>query len=266
MIPMLLIGLLFQAPSAKAANGLAYERAGSGPAIVFIHGAFLNRSMWDREFALLEPRATVIRYDMRGHGESAIPSAPFSHAADVIALLDELKIQRATLVGLSSGAQTALDVALAAPDRVERLVLAGPGYSGYVPKTPPPGMAPLIEALKAGDYAKATEAAAAMPAYLVPPSQQSAVRAMLKANEGLWKVDVKLMQPPATPAAGRLESVKVPTLIVVGDRDMDAIKEQAATLAARIPGAKLVTIAGAGHLVNLWSPAEFGRALTDFLK
>lgn len=268
MLSLLLAALVLQPapPAQKSAHGLAYERAGSGPAIVFIHGAFLDRRMWDREFEALKSRATVIRYDQRGHGGSDLPSQSFSPVADVIALLDELKIERATLVGLSSGAVVALDTAIAHPARVERLVLAGGGMSGYVPKEPPPGMNDLMAALKAGDMAKATDVVLATPVYAAPPESRDLVRAMVKGNERLWKVNPALNQKPATPAIGVLETVKLPVLVLVGDRDLAAIRDQAQILGSRIPGARLVTIAGGGHLLNLTSPEEFLRALTEFVK
>ena len=265
----LLIAALVLQPAAspqKSAHGLVYERAGSGPAIVFIHGAFLDRRMWDREFEALKSRAMVIRYDQRGHGGSDLPTESFSHVADVIALLDELKIERATLVGLSSGAVIALDTAIAHPARIERLILAGGGMSGYVPKEPPPGMNDLMAALKAGDLAKASEVILATPVYAAPADTRDLVRAMVKGNERLWKVNPRLIQQPATPAIGVLESVKMPVLALVGDQDLAPIRDQARIIASRVPGARLVTIAGGGHLLNLTSPTEFLRAMNDFLK
>jgi len=259
--------LILQQPAApqKTTGGLAYERAGAGPAIVFIHGAFLDRRMWSREFDALKSRATVIRYDQRGHGESALPTESFSHVADLLALFDELKIERATLVGLSSGGQIALDAAVAAPARVERLVLAGAAASGFVPKEPPPGTTELVAALKAGEFSKATEVLLATPIYASPPESQPLVRAMLTGNERLWKVSPQLIQKPAVPALSVLEQVKMPTLVLVGDQDIAAIREQAAILGARMPAARVVTIAGGGHLLNLTSSTEFLRLTTDFV-
>ena len=264
-IILLLIAILQGSTSRHSANGLAYERAGSGPAVVFLHGAFLDRRMWDREFDALKDRATVVRYDQRGHGGTAWPSEPFSHVVDLLALLDELKIARATLVGLSSGAQISLDAALAAPHRVERLVLAGPAISGYVDKNLPPFAKDLTEALKAADYAKAADVILATPILAVPPESRAFVRAMVTGNESLWKADRRLMQAPERTALSRLEQIKVPTLVLVGDQDVEAIREQAGILRARVPTARVVTIADGGHLLNLTSPAEFARVLFDFI-
>lgn len=263
----LLCGLAVQPSTVtRTANGLAYERAGKGPAIVFIHGAFLDRRMWNREFDALRARATVVRYDQRGHGESALPTEPFSHVDDLLSLLDELKIGRATLVGLSSGAQIALDTALAAPARVERLVLAGPSIGGYVPKEPPPFAADLMAAMKAGDFAKAMEVMLATPIYAAPPASAPLVRSMVLGNEKLLKVDPRILKRPDVPAVKRLEEVKVPTLVLVGEQDTAAIRDQADILAARIGGARVVRIKAGGHLLNLTSPDEFARHVNEFLR
>jgi pimeloyl-ACP methyl ester carboxylesterase len=118
ILALLVMGALQAAPAPaiqKTAAGLAYERAGSGPAIVLIHGAFLDLRMWNREFDALKGKWTVVRYDLRMHGQSALPAEPFSHVADLVGLLDELKIDKAILIGLSNGAQIALDAASRRP-------------------------------------------------------------------------------------------------------------------------------------------------------
>jgi 3-oxoadipate enol-lactonase len=249
----------------KTSSGLAYERAGSGPAVVLLHGAFLDRRMWNREFDALKEKWTVIRYDLRMHGESALPAQPFSHVADLIGLLDEFGIGKATLIGLSNGAQIALDTALEAPSRIERIVLAGPAIGGYVERERPAFAADLMAALQAGDTRRATEVMLATPVYGEPAESRDLVRLMLTANERIWKLDRKLVQQPAVPALKRLEELNLPALVVVGDRDMPSILEQADILGARVPRARVVRIKGGGHLVNLTSPGEFLRITTDFL-
>ena len=138
----------------RTTGGIAYDVQGSGPVVVLLSGSNLDRRMWAHETAWLAKTYTVVRYDLRAHGQSDTATAPFSHLGDLIGLLDELKIARATLIGLSAGSTIALDAALEIPDRVEGIVLAGPAPSGYVPKTAPPFTADLIAALKAADYRK----------------------------------------------------------------------------------------------------------------
>jgi 3-oxoadipate enol-lactonase len=247
----------------KTASGIAYDVRGTGPVIVLLTGSNLDRRMWDREAEWMSRSHTVVRYDLRAHGESDTATAPFSHLADLIGLLDELKIARATLIGLSAGSTIALDAALEVPDRVDRLVLIGPAPSGFVPKQPPPFTNDLIAAFKTGDYRKVSEVLLATSVFAAPPESQALVRQMVTGNERLWTVDRKLMLPPKG-AMDRLESVKAPTLVMIGDKDT-LQDEPAQLLAARIPGARLVRVPGGGHLLNLTSPDAFDAAIAGFI-
>src|SRR5262245_61199804 len=143
--------------SGKTKTGLAYDIQGSGAAVVLITGSNLDRRMWARETEWLSATHKVIRYDLRAHGQSDTATAPFSNLEDLQSLLDELKITKANFIGLSAGSTIALDLALHAPQRVERLVLVGPAISGYVPREQLPFTASLIAALQARDYKKAGE-------------------------------------------------------------------------------------------------------------
>jgi len=248
----------------KTAGGIAYDVQGSGPVVVLLSGSNLDRRMWARETAWLAKTHTVVRYDLRAHGQSDTATSPFSHLDDFLALLDELKIAKATLIGLSAGSTIALDAALAVPDRVERIVLSGPAPSGYVPKTAPPFTADLIAALKVADYKKVTEVLLATSVFAAPPAAQPLVRQMVTENDRMWTIPRALMKGPPQPAMTRLESVRVPTLVLIGDHD-ELQREPAELLAARIPGARIVRIAGGGHLLNLTSPKEFQSAVSAFL-
>ena len=247
----------------KTTTGIAYDVQGSGPAVILLSGSNLDRRMWNREAAWLSKTHTVVRYDLRAHGQSDTATAPFSMLGDLIGLMDALEIEKATLIGLSAGSAIALDAALDYPDRVERIVLAGPAPSGYVAKTPLPFLPDLLAALKAGDYSKASEVLLFTSVFAAPPDAQPLVRQMVTENDRLWTVKRELMLPPK-PAVDRLGSVRVPTLVLIGDKD-EFQREAAELLAARIPGARIVRIAGGGHLLNLTSPAEFQSAVAAFL-
>ena len=249
--------------SGKTATGIAYDVQGTGPVVVLLTGSNLDRRMWAREAEWLKAAFTVVRYDLRAHGQSDTATAPFSHLGDLIALLDELKIEKASLVGLSAGSTIALDAALEHPFRVERIVLAGPGPSGYVQKQQMPFVNDMMTALKARDYKKVAEVLLATSVFAAPPESQALVRQMVTENDRMWTVDRALMQAPQ-PAMPRLESVNVPTLVLVGEKD-EYQREAAEQLAARIPGARLVRVPGGGHLLNLTSPKEFQTAVSTFL-
>jgi len=252
------------ARAGRTASGIAYDVRGSGPVVVLLTGSNLDRRMWARETEWLSKGHTVVRYDLRAHGESDTATKEFSHLEDLIAVLDALKIQKASLVGLSAGSTIALDAALEIPARVERIVLSGPAISGFVPKVRPSFPPELMPALQAGDYKKVSELLLTTPVFAAPPESQALVRQMVMENDRLWTVDRALMKGPAQPASGRLESVRVPTLVLIGEKD-EGQREHADALAARVPGAKLVRVPGGGHLLNLTSPKEFEAAVSAFL-
>ena len=267
VVACFLAGLLLgQAPqSGQTPTGLAYDRQGNGPAVVLITGSNLDRRMWSREVEWLKPNFTVVRYDLRAHGESAMPRPTLTPVADLVALLDHLGIKKASLVGLSAGSAIAIDAALDAPDRIEKVVVAAPVVSGFVARTPPPFLADLRAAIQAKDYARANDVMLASPLFGVPQESQLLVRTMVTENNRLWSVTREMMAPPGEPALDRLETIKTPLLVLVGENDGDAMKEQGELLAKRVPAAKLVMVPGGGHLLNLTSPRAFEEALSGFL-
>jgi 3-oxoadipate enol-lactonase len=250
--------------SGTTSTGIAYDVQGQGPVVVLITGSNLDRRMWTREAEWLARDSTVVRYDLRAHGKSAIATAPFSHLGDLTTLLDELQIPKATLIGLSAGSTIALDAALNAPSRVERIVLSGPAISGFRPTTRPPFLDDLVAALQARDYKKAGEILLATPVFEAPPAAQPLVRQMVTENDRLWTVPPTMMLIPRS-AVERLGEVAVPTLVLIGDRDAFQ-REQADLLARQVPGARLVVVPGGGHLLNLTSPAAFEAAVREFLR
>ena len=248
----------------KTATGIAYDVRGSGPVVVLLTGSNLDRRMWAREAEWLSKGHMVVRYDLRAHGESDTATKEFSHLADLVAVLDALKIEKATLIGLSAGASIALEAALDVPARVERIVLAGPAVSGLVTKVPAPFPPELMPAIQSREWRKVSEILLTTPVFASSPESQPLVRQMVFENERLWTVDRKLMKNPEPTANTRLESVRVPTLVLIGDQDVSQ-KEHADALAARVPGARLVVVPGGGHLLNLTSPKEFDAAVRAFL-
>jgi 3-oxoadipate enol-lactonase len=248
----------------KTPGGIAYDVQGSGPVVVLLTGANLDRRMWAREAEWLSKTHTVIRYDLRAHGASDTATTEFTHLGDLVGLLDQLKIQKAALVGLSAGSTIALDAALEIPDRVERIALAGPAIGGFVAKVRPSFPPEMMTALKAGDYRTVSEVLLTTPVFAAPPESRALVRQMVMENDRLWTVDRALMKSPASPASARLESVRVPTLVLIGEEDLNQ-REHADALASRVPGARIVRVPGGGHLLNLTSPKEFQAAVSAFL-
>jgi 3-oxoadipate enol-lactonase len=245
---------------------LYYEALGTGPAVVLIHGGLVDSRLWDDQMKPLSKRFRVVRYDLRGFGRSAAAAEPFSHLEDLRGLLDFLKIERATLVGLSLGGIVAADFALEHPARVERLVLVGPGLRGD--KQPPPkDAAAAFEAASRGAeaFADANMKRELYAAVRPGTAAHARLRQMMLDNFKALST-FRLMKYPEPPTAERLADIKAPTLVIIGSRDGHNLLNIADTLANGIPGARKVVIPGPSHHPPVETPKEFNRALLDFLK
>ena len=248
-------------------HGFYYEARGSGPPVVLLHGFSLDSRMWDGQGAALASRYRVIRYDLRGHGKTTAPiTVPFAAHDDLRDLLDDLGVQRATLVGLSMGARVAVDFALAYPERVSGLVLAGPGLSGYVLKERPAGMDSVIVAIRAGDTRRAAEHFAETPLMAIPwrPDAHAEMKVIVVGNAHLWGLAGSPERALDPPAIGRLSEIRVPLLVVVGAADTPDTRRVADTLAT-VKGATKAVVPNAGHMVNMAAPERFNELLLEFL-
>jgi len=249
---------------------LVYEVTGEGPAVVLIHGFGLDMRMWDPQLANLAARFLVVRYDCRGFGASGPldPAVPYTHAGDLVALLDHLDIGEAVLAGLSFGGRVALQTALAAPGRVRGLALLGSVLDG-VPWDPESarGLDEVARRVQAGGVPAGREAWLAHPLFAAArerPDLAAALAAMVAGYPGQhW-----LGQDPhrqTRPPIEVLEGVTVPALVAVGEQDVPGFREMSAVLARRIPGAAYHVVADAGHMINMEQPAAVCELLTRFV-
>lgn len=273
---LIFVALCTRAQTVNATSGFAdvpggklyYEMAGEGPAVVLIHGGQLDSRMWDDQFALLAPHYRVIRYDVRGFGKSPAPTRVYADEEDLLGLLAALKVERVTIIGLSLGGRIAIDFALAHPEKVRAIVPVAPGLSGFN-FSPDPDDWPTLEAAQAGDWDKVADIWL-KSGYMAPamenPKIAQRVRQLALENAHQILDNFTLERRLKPPAVERLPEVRVPTLIVVGSRDVNDIHEIAGLLYARIPSAKEIVLAGAGHMINLEKPAEFNNAILDYLR
>jgi pimeloyl-ACP methyl ester carboxylesterase len=282
-LSVLLLGLLSPASGAsgddpKVVSGMAevaepvlyYEAAGRGEPVVLIHGGQLDRRMWDDQFRLLSKDFRVIRYDVRGYGRSETPTRMYSDVKDLRSLLDSLAVQKAHLVGLSLGGRIAIDFTLEYPDRVASLTAVGPGLSGFAWSGDGRDRQIAIHrALQDQDEDRAVELWLKDP--LMAPAMENPavaerVRKLAHENTRCWLMNPLLGRGIDPPSVGRLGAIKVPTLLIVGDRDVPDIQAVVKTLEEKIPHAKKVIVRGAGHMVNMEKPGEFNPAVLEFLK
>jgi 3-oxoadipate enol-lactonase len=258
---------------------LYYEVAGNGPPLILLHEGIANRRFWDDQWEPLVREYRVVRYDLRGFGNSAMPPEPFNMRADLAELMRFLGIEHAALMGASIGGGIVVDFALEYPEMVDALITVGSGLSGATPdpNAIPPQLARLwteMEAAeKAGDRDRADELSVRI--WIDGPNRaadqvnrvvRERVRQMLVENRAAEAIE----EPPPIrldpPAIGRLGQIRVPALVIVGDGDVPAIIENAAVLAREIPGARAVTMAGTAHAPNMEQPAAFNRIILEFLR
>lgn len=252
---------------------LFYRTAGSGPPLLLLHAGICDGRMWDDHIGEFARTHRVIAPDFRGFGQTKMVPGPFAHRHDLLGLMDDLDVGRGILVGASMSGMTTLDFVLEYPDRVEALILVASALSGY--RFTDAGTRAAWEAsdaaLEAGRHDEAAEIE--MQAWLagprrrldqIDPGLRQRVRDMLIQSYAT-PPDLGQEQPLEPPAIGRLEEVRVPTLIIVGDEDQPDIAAIAEMLESGIARAKKVVMPGTAHLPNMEQPAALNRIVGEFL-
>ncbi|MEJ5221047.1 MAG: alpha/beta fold hydrolase [Tepidiforma sp.] len=236
-----------------------YEAHGEGPPVLLSHGYSATSRMWQGQVEALAPRYRVITWDMRGHGQSDSPDDPASYSeahtvADMAAILDALGIERAVIGGLSLGGYMSLAFHLAHPGRTRALMLfdTGPGYRN------PAGREAWNRTAEARAVAFETRGLEALgPGAEVRIAQHRSAKGLALAARGmLAQFDARVIES--------LEGIRVPTLVLVGERD-EPFLGATDYMAAKIPGAQKVVVPGAGHAANIDNPAAFNAAVEAFL-
>lgn len=239
------------------------DEAGSGPAVLLLHGGLGDSGLWEPVAPLLAERFRTIRTDLRFFGRSTGPAAPWSWEADVIGILDELELERVALVGLSLGGKLALDVALAHPDRLWALVHVAGGVGGH----------------ESAAYTEEQEAR-----YEAAESERD-LDAMMDVDFEVWAplgADERMAElwyatpdatglppgigplPPAIVAREKLGELAVPTLVVTVSHDPAGFREGGLVLAREAPNTRHVEL-DSDHYVTLREPELVARTLLDFL-
>jgi pimeloyl-ACP methyl ester carboxylesterase len=249
---------------------LTYASTGAGQPIVFIHGWTQHLGIWDDQVAAFAPRYRVIRYDVRGFGESSGHADPSANPDDLRLLLDGLGVRKAHIVGLSMGAEVALRFAALFPDRVDGLVLYG---TPPTPDAPQPTelfelFANLPELAKKHGLDTVGKIIIESPLAWMPPDRPELKQALYREWQKYEGRDLLDPRPQSgrTPEIDlkRVGGITAPTLVVYGDHDIPSFRAFGDTLARRIPNARKVVIKDGGHGAHFAQPAQFNKALADF--
>ena len=235
--------------------------------VLLLHAGIADRRMWEPQVAALEAEGhTVGAPDLPGFGDAPLEPG----TVDYVDFAAEQLTRPATVVGCSFGGRIALELTLARAELVERLMLVGAGLGAWQwSEAAQAGFAEEEAALERGDLAAAARQQAEM---WLAPGARDEVRELteamtIRSYEQQLPVEgaVKALWPEPL-AQARLDEIAAPTLVVVGTEDLDDIKSIAEKLATGIPGARLETIEGAGHLPSLERPDELNRLLLEFLR
>jgi pimeloyl-ACP methyl ester carboxylesterase len=233
-----------------------------GPPVVLLHAGGMDGRMWHPVVERLQERYWLIVPDMRGHGTTPMPAQPYSDAEDIIGVLDDLKVERAAFAGCSFGGRVALQVATAAPERVNALALFASSMTWDVPPSPEiKAYWEQEEALvEGGDIDAAVELGIRM--WVRDPAVEELVADMSRRGFELQAG----VEAEEREMAIDLASIAVPTLAVSAGLDLPDFARIADRIAAEVPDAQRAEVADSGHLIPLERPDATVELLAPLLE
>ncbi len=253
---------------------ITWERRGAGAPLLLIHGLGYARWGWEPVLPGLTDQFDVILFDNRGIGESDAPPGPytaFEMAGDAVRVLDEAGVERAHVVGTSLGGMVAQELALAYPERVDRLVLACTTPGG--PKAHPMPQVTVELMIEAATL----EPAVALRRFVENALAPATVAAQPELVDRIMAHRLATAQAPVAWAAqasagatfdayDRLGGVTTPTLVQHGDEDVVVDPRNADLLVGLLPDARLERFPGTGHVYFWEAPEQFVASVAAFLE
>jgi pimeloyl-ACP methyl ester carboxylesterase len=254
-----------------------YERHGRGTPLLLVHAGLQNNTMWSEQVKALSPHFEIITVDLPFHGRTEGKDTSIL-ASDVIRIvLDSLGIEKTAVAGLSMGASVAQELVLDHPSRVTKAIFISTGINGYEKKYPLDAAdmmwySHMVSALTAKDTARAAllfskawgEGLDARDDSLRKPSSRyvyNTTLATLRKHKLLGWPNLR----DAPTAFDRIGNIKIPVLVIHGDRDLSFITQTSQYLEKTIPGSRRVLIKGVAHMLNMEQPAEVNRLIREFL-
>lgn len=252
---------------ARSGDGtiLSWQESGDGPALVLLHSLGADSSMWSAQATALAERYRVVRMDLRGHGRSDAPPAPYSIdmlGSDVMAVAEAAGLERFHLGGISLGGQIALWAAIHRPDRLLSVVLSNTaarigseeGWNERIAAVRGSGLVSISEMVVGGWFSEGFS----------DPERRSQALAMFQATDPQGYIGCCFALATGD-LRDRVGEVTVPTLIIAGEVDRSTPPSDAAWLHERISPSRMEVIAGCAHLPNLEKPAEYSALLGEWL-
>lgn len=246
-----------------------YQAAGSGDPVVLIPAFATSLHLWDNQVEPVSRRYRCLRYDLRGQGESSAPQEGYStedFAEDLRLLIEHLNLPRSHLVAASMGGAIAVHFALEHPELVRSLTLAGAVIDGFEGWDEEYGK----RLRRARKIAQTEGVEPAIRDWMTHPffgatrDMAHFAKTAVRYSGAGWLTSVRSPKGPRTDFS-RLMEIEKPTLVVVGDADVDPCRRMAEALQKHVRTARMAVIKGAGHLPCWDQPQEFNRVLLEFL-
>jgi 3-oxoadipate enol-lactonase len=251
-------------------RSIAYDDAGEGRPVLFVHGFPHHRKLWAPQMRALAGHARTIAIDLPGFGESDMPEkfAIDAWATGLARFLDALEVERAVIAGLSMGGYIALAFWRLHRERVLALVLVDTRAGADTDE----GKQKRRETIELARQDGPTAVARALLPGMVgkstrerEPTVVATMRAMLESASVDSIVGASEAMISRAESTSLLQTIDVPTLIIVGEEDVLTPPKESRAMHAAIPRSRLEIIPGAGHVSNVERPAAFNQVLTEFL-
>jgi pimeloyl-ACP methyl ester carboxylesterase len=248
---------------------LYYEREGKGPPLLFVHGMCGDAEVWADQARRFTDRYTCVRYDRRGHSRSARGAAPISsrlHADDAAALIDALDLAPCTIVGSSSGAAIAVEVALRHGRLLRGAVFSEPPLFSLDPESRQAVIADLASVVDTAVASEDLRGFVDSFFSLMCPGLWSTIgeerKERYRANGEIGFTDLR--SPSLEVTAADLAIVTTPALVIAGTASHPAMRSVAHRLATALPDARLVELTDCGHVTYAEQPDRFADAVSVF--
>lgn len=235
-----------------AINGIQiyYEIQGEGEPLILIHGGLGNLGYWAKQVSVFAKHYQVITMDSRGHGRSTFDKTPIGYsvmASDVLALMDYLNIEKASLLGWSDGGIIGLELAINNPERLEKVIAYGANYT-------PDGVRSDIEESETFN----AYVGKAIDDYQIFSPAPERLDEFFENIGNMWATEPNF-------SLEQLASITVPILILDGDHDEAIYTEHTIEMAGLIPNSELNLITNTGHFAMWEMPVEFNQIILDYL-
>lgn len=223
---------------------------GQGKPVILLHGGLANSDYLTYQVQALRAKHRVIVVDSRGHGRSTRDATPYGYdlmADDVVALMDQLDIKQADIVGWSDGAIQALDIAIRHPERVNRIVAFGVNTKtdGLIPDFDKNPNFTAFMKRAGGEYKKLSA---------TPDDYDGFLNQIGK----MWETEPNWTDE-------QLKSIKSPVLVLDGDHDEGIKRQHTEYITKTIPRARMLILPNASHFAFIQDPKSFNTAIVNFL-